>query len=66
MVQKANTLGDLGRNSPNVLLPIQGVVNLNAKMFGINAMVPWQDDRKQFCRVDDTSSDVKRINCGVP
>ena len=24
------------------------------------------DNRKQFCRVDGTSSDVRGINCGVP
>ena len=26
----------------------------------------YMDNRKQFCRVDCTSSDVKGINCGVP
>ena len=26
----------------------------------------YLDNRKQFCRVDGTSSDVKGINCGVP
>ena len=26
----------------------------------------YLENRKQFCRVDGTSSDVRRINCGVP
>ena len=29
-------------------------------------LVPWLDNRKQFCSVDGTSSNVKGINCGIP
>ena len=31
-----------------------------------NWFTSYLDNRKQFCRVDGTSSDVKGINCGVP
>ena len=28
--------------------------------------ISYLDNRKQFCRIDGTSSDVKGIHCGVP
>ena len=41
------------------------------KMYGVTGLehdwlTSYLDNRKQFCRVDGTSSDVKGINCGVP
>ena len=41
------------------------------KMYGVTGLehdwfTSYLDSRKQFCRVDGTSSDVKGINCGVP
>ena len=41
------------------------------KMFGVTGLehdlfISYLDNRKQFCRVDGTSSDVKGINCGAP
>ena len=40
------------------------------KMYGVTGLehdwfTSYLDNRKQFCRVDGTSSDVKGINCGV-
>ena len=40
-------------------------------MYGVTGLehdwfTPYLENRKQFCRVDGTSSDVRRINCGVP
>ena len=42
-------------------LRMHGVTGLEHDWF-----TSYLDNRKPFCRVDDTSSDVKRINCGVP
>ena len=41
------------------------------KMYGVTGLehdwfTSYLDNRKQFCRVDGTSSDMKGINCGVP
>ena len=41
------------------------------KMYGVTGLehdwfTSYLDNRKQFCRVDGTSSDVRGINCGVP
>ena len=38
-----------------------GVIGLEHDWF-----TSYLDNRKQFCRVDGTSSDVRGINCGVP
>ena len=40
-------------------------------MYGVTGLehdwfTSYLKNRKQFCRVDGTSSDVRRINCGVP
>ena len=40
-------------------------------MYGVTGLehdwfTSYLENRKQFCRVDGTSSDVRRINCGVP
>ena len=41
------------------------------KMYGVNGLendwfTSYLDNRKQFCRINGSSSDVKGINCGVP
>ena len=41
------------------------------KMYGVTGLehdwfTSYLDNRKQFCRVDGTSSDVRGINCGAP
>ena len=41
------------------------------KMYGVTGLehdcfTSYLDNRKQFCRVDGTFSDVRGINCGVP
>ena len=40
-------------------------------MYGVTGLehdwfTSYLDNRKQFCRVDGTSSDVRGLNCGVP
>ena len=40
-------------------------------MYGVTCLeldwfTSYLDNRKQCCRIDGTSWDVKRINCGVP
>ena len=41
------------------------------KMYGVNGLehdwfTSYLDNRKQFCRINGSSSDVEGINCGVP
>ena len=42
-------------------LKIYGVTGLEHDWF-----ISYLDNRKQFCRIDGTSSDKKEINCGAP